>query len=178
MFFLKKRILTGSYRKSQIYPHVCAVELFGAVFMIGLPRCYSGKELPSSTIGTTQSVIIGRFKYLWPCNSLPAGRASWASAWFWSPAHTTWLWFDCIGFQKIIESCVFLSEIMLLLDFISLTYHCWRLNRVVSLVTVFHELSHSTSPLWSCDKVNQGIPFFHKMDLRRADVVVCPSTVG
>ena len=44
-----------------------------------------------------------------------------------------------------------------------------RLNRVVSLVRVFEELSHVTSPFWSSDKVNPGICLFHEQDLRRAD---------
>ena len=37
-----------------------------------------------------------------------------------------------------------------------------RLNGVVSLVTVFEELSHVTSPFWSRDKVNRGIRLFHE----------------
>ena len=47
-----------------------------------------------------------------------------------------------------------------------------RLNGVVSLVTVFEELSHVSNLFWSRDKVNRGISLFDEQNLRRADVVV------
>ena len=53
-----------------------------------------------------------------------------------------------------------------------------RLNGVVSLVTVFEQLSHVTSPFWSCDKVNWGIHLFEEQDLRTADLVICSSAVS
>ena len=37
-----------------------------------------------------------------------------------------------------------------------------RLNEVVSLVTVFEELTHVTSPFWSRDKVDREIHILYK----------------
>ena len=52
-------------------------------------------------------------------------------------------------------------------------YSCvGRLNEVVSLVSVFEELSFIPSPFGSRDKVNQGIRSFHEQVLRRAGVVI------
>ena len=39
-----------------------------------------------------------------------------------------------------------------------------RLNGMVSLVTVFEELSNVMSLFWSCDKVNEEIRLFHEQD--------------
>ena len=47
-----------------------------------------------------------------------------------------------------------------------------QLNWVVSLVTVFEELSHVMGSIGSRDKVNWGIRLFDEQVLRRAHVVV------
>ena len=52
------------------------------------------------------------------------------------------------------------------------------LNGVVLLVTVSEEHSHVTSPIWSREKVNRVICFFHKQVLKRADIVVRSSRRG
>ena len=38
-----------------------------------------------------------------------------------------------------------------------------RLNELVSLITVFEELSHVMSPFWSRDIVSRGITLLHKL---------------
>ena len=49
---------------------------------------------------------------------------------------------------------------------------------MISLVTVFEELSHVTSPFWLRDKMNRVICLFHGQNLRRADIVVYSSAAS
>ena len=64
---------------------------------------------------------------------------------------------------------------------ISIYNHVWRLNGVISLVTVFEELFDVTSSFWLRDKVNQEICLFHERNFelnRRGDSFLQVSTWG